>query len=222
MELCEFICDYLTLHNFLTITTSKSDQLIHFIEKEKPDLVILDILMPGVDGLSLCKRIREDHHIPILFLTGLNQNEERIKGFEAGADDYITKPFELGELLARIKANLRWARQIKRGSNDYDKKQILKFTDLTIDLLTYKITAHNKEVHLQPKEVQILILLATKPQRVFSQEQLHSLIWGDMSFSSLDTVKVHIRNIRKKIDLDPSKPGFIETERGFGYRFIGK
>ncbi len=221
-ELCEFISNYLVLHNYRTVTTSKSDQLMDLVEKEKPDLVILDVLMPGADGITLCKQIREHHHIPILFLTGLSKDEERLKGFDAGADDYITKPFQFGELLARIKANLRWGKQIRRGSDAQDKKQILKFKDLTIDLQTYQITAHQEVVHLQPKEAQLLILLASKPQRLFSQEQLHSLIWGDMSSSGLDTVKVHIRNIRKKIELDPSKPIFIETVRGLGYRFIGK
>lgn len=221
-ELCEFISNYLTSHNYRTITTSKSDQFVQLVEKEKPDLVILDVNMPGLDGFTLCKRIREHHNIPILFLTGMNQKEERLKGFEAGADDYIVKPFQFGELLARIKANLRWGKQIKPISDAQDKKIRLKFKDLTIDLLTYKVTAHNEEVHMQPKEVQLLVLLASKPQQLFSQEQLYSMLWGDMSFSSLDTVKVHIRNLRKKIEPDPSKTTFIETVRGLGYRFIGK
>lgn len=221
-ELCAFIGNYLTLHNYRTITTSKSDQFVQLVEKEKPDLVILDVQMPGLDGFTLCKKIREHYHIPILFLTGMNQKEERLKGFEAGADDYIVKPFQFGELLARIKANLRWGKQIKPTSDAEDKKHRLIFKDLTIDLLTYKVTAHKEEVHLQPKEVQLLILLASKPHRLFSQEQLHTMLWGEMSASGYDTVKVHIRNLRRKIEPDPSKPSFIETVRGLGYRFIGK
>jgi DNA-binding response OmpR family regulator len=222
-ELCEFISNYLQMHNYRTVTTSRSDQFVQLVEKEKPDLVILDVQMPGLDGFTLCKQIREQHAIPILFLTGMTQGEERLKGFEAGADDYIVKPFQFGELLARIKANLRWGKQLKSAIIDEGaRKQRLVFKDLTIDLQTYQVTVRQEEVHLQPKEAQLLIVLASKPLQLFSQEQLFAILWGDSSYSGPDTVKVHIRNLRIRIESDPSKPAFIETVRGLGYRFVEK
>jgi DNA-binding response OmpR family regulator len=221
-ELCEFIGNYLHMHNYSIVTTSRSDQFIQLVEKELPDLVILDVQMPGLDGFTLCKQIRAQLTIPILFLTGMTQGAERLKGFEAGADDYIIKPFQFGELLARIKANLRWGKQLKLASGEGDQKQRLIFADLTIDLQTYQVTVRQEEVHLQPKEIQLLIVLASKPLQLFSQEQLFAMLWGDMSSSGPETVKVHIRNLRTKIELDPSKPLFIETIRGLGYRFVGK
>jgi len=221
-ELCEFIGNYLIMHNYQTVTLSKSDRFLHIVEQEKPDLIILDVDMPDQDGLTLCQQIRERYPFPILFLTGMSQKEAQLKGFEAGADDYIVKPFQFRELLARIKANLRWGKQVNPASDAESRGQQIRFDGLTIDLLTYEVTVHKEEVHLLPKEAQLLILLASNPQQIFSQEQLYSAIWGEMSSSGLDTVKVHIRNIRKKIEPSPPNPVFIETVRGLGYRFIEK
>lgn len=221
-ELCEFIGSFLKMHNYQAIFTSDPERFIPLFNREAPDLVILDVHMPGLNGLTLCKQIRMHHHIPILLLTGMIQQGDRLRGFEAGADDYITKPFHLTELLARIKANLRWAKQMKATTDPVNKNHQLVFRGLSIDLLTYRVTAYTREAHLLPKEVQLLILLASNPRRLFSQDVLHELLWGEMSTSGLDTVKVHIRNIRRKVDLDPIMPSFIETVRGLGYRFVGQ
>ena len=182
-------------------------------EKEKFDLIILDLMLPEIDGLEVCKKIREKSDVPIIMLTAKGEDMNKILGLEYGADDYMTKPFNILELKARIKAILR------RSSNKEAKlgDQIIYVDDFIINTLGRKVTVNGKEINLTAKEFDLLILLATNPGKVFTREELLEIIWGYEYFGDLRTVDVHIRRLREKIETEDDK--YIITKRGVGYYF---
>lgn len=186
-----------------------------------PDLILLDIMLPELDGLEICKQIREvNEDVPIIFLSSRSEYEDRIIGLETGADDYIIKPFDPGEVLARIKAQLR-RKKIAEQSIE-TQKHIKKIGDLIINLDDYSFYLQGKLLKLFTKEKQLLLFLIKNPNQVFSVEQLYDQIWGEDKFGDYQTVKVHISNLRKKIEKNPAKPDYIQTVRGFGYKFTEK
>ncbi|WP_035710566.1 response regulator transcription factor [Salibacterium aidingense] len=195
------------------------DRALSAIQELQPDLILLDILLPGRNGMDICEKLREtDVETPVLFLSAKREFEDRIQGLELGADDYITKPFDPGELMARIQAHLR--RNEINTSHDTASDNILIAGDLEIDMDSYTLKRKGEVLHLFAKEMQLLLLLAQSPNQVFSTEQLYDKVWGTDRFGDLKTVSVHISNLRKKIERDPSRPSYIKTVRGFGYKFL--
>ncbi|MGM9929787.1 MAG: response regulator transcription factor [Bacillus sp. (in: firmicutes)] len=186
------------------------------ISNRIPSLILLDVNLPGETGFQLAKKIREKSRgSSIIFLTGYSGLREKLIGFEIGADDYITKPFVMAELLARVKAHLRKDKSLQ----EIHDHEVLVFGNLKLDLTTKAVYKHNVEVDLFVKEKKLLFYLAVNRNRVYSAERLFEHIWGIDSEAELKTVAVHISNIRKKIEDDSKKPEYLHTVRGFGYKF---
>ncbi|QJD83915.1 response regulator transcription factor [Cohnella herbarum] len=192
-------------------------QALELLATEEPDLIILDIQMPDMDGISLCNNIRKQYHRPILFVTGTPQSEDKVKALQAGGDDYIRKPFDPVELILRIKSNLRWSTLL--DSSEDAKKRSLEFPGLSIDLERMTVKVNNRPVQLLAKDIQLLIVMAKQPNQVFHSEQLYRQAWDNEANYSKDTVKVHISNLRKKIEPNPAVPRYIITVARLGYRF---
>lgn len=193
---------------------------IDALEKEAAkeyNLVILDIMLPEIDGLEVCQRIRERSEVPIIMLTAKNEDIDKILGLEHGADDYMTKPFNILELKVRIKAILR--RMTKKDTNIINQE--IQVEDFTINTLGRKVTVSGKEVNLTAKEFDLLLLLASNPGKVFTREELLEVIWGYEYFGDLRTVDVHIRRLREKIEKNSSQAEYILTKWGVGYYFKG-
>jgi DNA-binding response OmpR family regulator len=187
--------------------------------EEQPDLVVLDIMMPEMDGWEVCKALRAESTVPILMLTALGDEVDRILGLELGADDYITKPFSTRELLARIRALLR---RVALDSTDMDKKrrEVLSAGEITIDLDARRAFRKDVELHLRYKEFELLSLLVDRAGEAVSRADLFDEVWGTDWLGDTRTLDVHIRWLREKIEDDPSKPQYIQTVRGVGYRFV--
>jgi len=191
------------------------EEALSIVADESLQLIILDIEMPGIDGFEVCQKIREHSDIPIIFISSRRDVMDKIKCFELGGDDYITKPFDFEELRARVTSNLRRYQQLTKQISSSK----LTFGSLQIDLDTYECFIHGEKIDLTFTEIEILILLAKRPSQVFSVDQIYDHIWGIDSIGDPQTVKVHIKNLRNKIEAVPSKPKYIITVRGFGYRF---
>nr|WP_290228545.1 response regulator transcription factor [Trichocoleus desertorum] len=185
-------------------------------ESTQLDLVILDLMLPYINGLDLCRLIRhEGNSVPILMLSAKGSETDRVVGLEVGADDYLTKPFGMRELIARCRALLRRHRHAQPPSHE----TTLKFQDITLYPQECRVTVRGEEINLSPKEFRILELFMTHPRRVWSREQLIERVWGPDFMGDSKTVDVHIRWLREKLELDPSHPEYLLTVRGFGYRF---
>lgn len=218
--------DEADIRNLLTLYLEREYKVISFSNGEEalagimefmPDIILLDVLLPGMNGFKICEKLRSANiHIPVIFISAKREQSDKILGLEMGADDYITKPFDPKELMARVKANLRRSQTAPSEQNT----QIIEWKDLRIDLERYTVTLCGNPIHFSTKEMQLLITLATNPRRVYSTEQLYDLIWGEYDYGDLKTVSVHISKIRKKIEKNPSKPAYIITVRGFGYKFL--
>lgn len=180
------------------------------------DLIILDLMLPSVNGLDLCRLIRhEGNSVPILMLSAKGSETDRVVGLEVGADDYLTKPFGMRELIARCRALLRR----HRNAQPQSQVQVLTFQDIMLYPQECRVTVRGEEVSLSPKEFRILELFMTNPRRVWSREQLIERVWGPDFMGDSKTVDVHIRWLREKLELNPSHPEYLMTVRGFGYRF---
>ncbi len=183
-------------------------------KEEGPDLILLDLMLPEMDGLSVCRALRRDSDVPIIMLTARGTEMDKIVGLETGADDYVVKPFSLGELLARIRSLLR------RTRNDKQENQMqLTSGDISLDLTSRRVSKDDAEVHLTQKEFNLLAELIRNKGAVLSRDLLLEKVWGYSYVGNTHTVDVHIRWLREKIELDPSKPVRIVTVRGVGYRF---
>ena len=191
--------------------------------EEKPDLMLLDIMLPKLDGLSVCKRVKNQLNIPILMLTAKDAEIDKIVGLELGADDYITKPFSVRELMARVKANLRKMDMMNSKSDDIsgqgDKKneRIIKINDLELDLDRFETKVRGEVVDLTLREFEVLKFLATQPGQVTTRETLLEKVWGYEYYGDIRTVDVTVRRIREKIEKDTSNPKILITKRGVGY-----
>lgn len=187
------------------------------LNNHNPDLILLDVEMPEMDGFELCRQIRLNKKIPILFVSGKKEAKFKIQGLEVGGDDYITKPFDFSELEARIRSVLRRDGWVKGSEKPLE---VLRFGDLAIHVDACELYVEDKEVRLFHKEFQLLLLLAENPNRVWTSEQLYDRIWGYYAEGDIQTVKVHVSNLRRKIEKDPASPKYIQTVRGFGYKFV--
>jgi two-component system response regulator VicR len=182
--------------------------------KESPDLIILDIMLPVMDGFDVCREIRKSSRVPILMLTAKDSEIDKVLGLELGADDYVTKPFSPREITARVKAILR---RSQAGPRDDD--QVMRFQEITLNLSTYEVTKNGEEVPLSFREFELLKYLALRPGQVFTREILLSEVWGYEYFGDTRTVDVTVRRLREKIEDNPSDPKYIQTKRGVGYSF---
>jgi two-component system alkaline phosphatase synthesis response regulator PhoP len=197
------------------------ERAIQIVRSKAPDLVILDLMLPGIQGLEVCKRLRQDPStalIPIIMLTAKGDEIDKILGLEVGADDYITKPFSVKELQARIKAVLRRSEAPRAA----DQAELFEFKGLRIDFKSYEVTVNGRNVDLSPTEFKLLRFLSQNPGRVYSRDQILDRVWGDESYVEPRTVDVHIRRLRSRIEHDESSPDYIVTVRGAGYKFMDR
>jgi two-component system alkaline phosphatase synthesis response regulator PhoP len=201
------------------VSTGNGEEALALARSEAPDLVILDVMLPGMDGFDVCKELRKEHQMPILMLTARDEEIDRVVGFEIGADDYVVKPFSPRELVGRVKAILRRSR--KEAAEPREPEDTLHFGSLSINFVTYEVARDGGRVDLTPTEYQILKVLAQNPGRVFTRDELVDRVMGPDFFGDVRTVDVHIRHLRAKIEENASDPKFIETVRGAGYKFTG-
>jgi two-component system response regulator SaeR len=220
----EVVRRYLELEGFVVIEAETGPQAMDILEDQKPDLILLDIMLPGLDGFTITRSLRNspdytdlnvDGDIPIIMLTSRGDESDRIAGFELGVDDYVVKPFSPRELVARVKAVLK--RSVTTTKPEDEKP--ITFKKLHIDPRRRLITINDKPITLTVKEFDLLWLLARHPQQVFTREQLLNKVWGYEFYGGESTVTVHIRRLREKIEVDASNPNYIQTVWGIGYKF---
>lgn len=197
------------------VVSYDGEDALEKVRKENPDLIILDIMLPKLSGLEVCRIIRRTSNVPIIMLTARGEDMDRVVGLELGADDYVSKPFSMRELVARIKAVLRRAKM--SVSTEAKTKEKLEFGDVVIDVKGRIVLKRGIPVDLSPKEFDLLVTLAENEGRVMSREYLLNHIWGDDFYGDDRTVDVHIRWLREKLEDDPSNPEHIQTVRGIGY-----
>ncbi len=206
-------------HNgFEAVTTPSPTEALRLAQEHKPDLVLLDVMMPEMDGWEACRRLREFTDAPVVFITAKGAIADVVKGLEIGGDDYLVKPFDNHELVARIKAHLRR----RRAGQEQDRELAFAHGSLKINLATREVTSHGRYVDLTPTEFTLLTLLAQNAGRVLTRGELISQVWGGENRTSLESLKLYIYYLRRKIERDPQKPEFILTSRGVGYRFANK
>ncbi len=209
---------------YTTVQAYDGEDALNQIKKENPDLVLLDVMLPKMDGFSVCKTIRQTSNIPIIMVTAKEDVVDKVIGLELGADDYITKPFSVREVIARVKANLRKWDGIEQSKKDMEansdaKQAALEFGPLTLDTYKYEAKVSGKSVELTLREFELLKFLATQKGQVFSREELLEKVWGYEYFGDVRTVDVTVRRIREKIEKNPSVPELLATKRGIGYYF---
>jgi len=208
--------DYLEVHGIESDIATTGEEGLNLATTNSYNLIILDLMLPGIDGFALCEKLRKNLDIPILMVTARKEDIDKIKGFDRGADDYIVKPFNPNELVARVKAHLsRYDRLTNRNNTSTD----IQINNLLIQPDARRIFVNGEEIIFTAKEFDLLYFLATNQDIVFTKEHLFERIWGYDALGDTSTVTVHIRKIREKIEEDPSNPKFIETVWGAGYRF---
>jgi DNA-binding response OmpR family regulator len=199
------------------VSAGNGEDGLKLAESKEIDLILLDLMLPGLNGLEICRSIRRDSNIPIIMLTAKEAEIDRVLGFELGADDYVTKPFSMRELMARVRSVLKRANPGTTVSPEQSKS--VKTGELIIDLLGHEVTVKGQIINLAGKEYDLLRILANHPGQVLSREQLLNLVWGNDFYGDTRTVDVHIRWLREKIEDDPANPQYILTVRGIGYKF---
>ncbi len=206
--------DYLEKNGFRVIGAGDGLAALALARRERPDLIVLDLLLPGMDGREVCRALRRETDVPIIMLTALVEEGDQVVGLELGADDYVTKPFSPRALVARVRALLR------RSRGGVKTPPVLRAGPLEIDLERHLVTLDGQVIHLTPNEFSLLTVLAGHPGQTLNREQLLDDLHG-ISFPGIDrSVDSHIKNLRRKLEADPARPRFIETVYGIGYRFI--
>ncbi len=215
----EALADTFRFHDFEVATAANGKDGYRLFARRKPDLIILDIMLPGLDGYDICKKIRkQDQHIPIIMLTAKSQESDKLLGFELGADDYVTKPFSVKELVARVKAVLK--RSIRENQKTKEeKREPVKVGKAIINFKNFTINREGVEYTLSPKECEILKLLVGHPGEVIDRNRIIDVVWGDEYFPSSRTIDNFILKLRNKIEEDPKNPAHILTAHGSGYKF---
>lgn len=209
--------DYLELSGFEVEIEERGDTGLTRALKEEFNLIILDLMLPGVDGFEICKKIREEKNIPVIMVSAKKDDIDKIRGLGLGADDYMTKPFSPSELVARVKAHLaRYERLIGSGIQE---NETIEIRGIKIDKTARRVWVNGEEKAFTSKEFDLLTFLAQNPNHVFTKEELFSKIWDMESIGDIATVTVHIKKIREKIEFNTAKPQYIETIWGVGYRF---
>ena len=200
----------LQAEGFVTEHAADGTEAVERFRQMKPDLVLLDVMLPGLDGIEVCEIIRHESGVPIIMLTARTDTRDVVRGLEAGADDYVVKPFKSVELIARIRARLREPQQ--------DQAETLRIGDLTIDVSAHEVRRGADPISLTPLEFDLLAILARKPQQVFTREVLLEKVWGYQYKADTRLVNVHVQRLRAKIEQDPDHPTIVTTVRGVGYR----
>ena len=216
-EIAELEKDYLEINEFEVAIERTGDGGLNRALTESFDLIILDLMLPNMDGFEICKRIRKEQNIPVIMVSAKKDDIDKIRGLGLGADDYITKPFSPSELVARVKAHLaRYERLIGSGM---PKPDLLEIRGIKIDKADRRVYVNGKEQFFTGREYDLLLFLAEHPNHVYSKDELFREIWDMESVGDIATVTVHIKKLREKIETNPSKPQYIETIWGVGYRF---
>ena len=210
----EVVVRYLAREGYRTLEAGDGDTARELLERDPPNLVVLDVMLPGTDGLSLCRWIRARSQLPVILLTARGEEADRIVGLELGADDYVTKPFSPRELAARVRTVLRRSAPAELG------EARRTFGDLEIDAGSREVTKAGEQLRLTAREFDLLWFLASHPRQVFSRSQLMDRVWGYEAALDTGTVTVHVRRLREKIEDEPSRPARLETVWGVGYRFV--
>ncbi|WP_427870652.1 MtrAB system response regulator MtrA [Leucobacter luti] len=208
--LAEMLGMVLQGEGFATETSADGAEALEKFREFRPDLVLLDVMLPGLDGIEVCERIRAESGVPIIMLTARTDTRDVVRGLEAGADDYVVKPFNPAELIARVRARLREPQQ--------EVSETLRIGDLTIDVAAHEVRRGTQAIGLTPLEFDLLALLARKPQQVFTREVLLEKVWGYQYKADTRLVNVHVQRLRAKIEKDPDHPTIVTTVRGVGYR----
>jgi two-component system, OmpR family, KDP operon response regulator KdpE len=204
----------LSSHGYGTRTAGDGDEALQIIKDWSPDLVITDLRMPNMDGLDLCRRVRETSQVPIIVLSVKGEEKIKVEALDAGADDYVTKPFNINELLARVRAALRRA-----TAKEEPESQLIEIGDFRIDLTTRIVLVKNRDVHLTPKEFDLLVYLARHPGKVITHRALLAAVWGGNSVEQPEYLRVFVGHLRKKLEVNEGAPRYIVTEPWVGYRF---
>ena len=210
-----------------TLQANDGEEAVNIALSQKPDLVLLDIMLPKMDGLAVCKRIRQTLNIPILMISAKDEEIDKILGLELGADDYITKPFSVRELMARVKANLRKAEITNKASSENESENkadtnVITVGDLSLDLNKFEVIVRGEVMDLTLREFEVLKYLANQPGQVVTRETLLEKVWGYEYYGDIRTVDVTVRRIREKIEKDTSNPKILITKRGVGYYIASK
>ncbi|MGD8793402.1 MAG: response regulator transcription factor [Anaerolineae bacterium] len=211
-RIVKLVRDYLARAGFRVIDARDGEAALTLARLEQPDLIVLDLMLPEVDGLDVCRRLRRESGVPIIMLTARVEEADRIVGLELGADDYVTKPFSPGELVARVRATLR------RASGEVGPATVVRAGEIELDTAALTATVAGEPVELTATEFQLLLAMARQPGRIFSREQLLEAMHG-VAYDGYDrSVDSHVKNIRRKIETDPRQPRYIQTVYGVGYR----
>ena len=216
-SLRDFVRKNLEIRNYKVLTASNGLEALAAFNSERVDLVVLDIMMPHLDGLETTRRIRQTSIVPIIILTALGEEADKVRAFDYGVDDYLTKPFGVGELLGRIKAVLRRARWSEPGTID---ERIVR-GDITVDMARHEVTVRGKILELTPTEFNLLIYLMKNTGKVLPHRAILQNVWGPEYGEEAEYLRVYIGRLRQKIEIDPLQPEYLFTERGIGYRFDG-
>jgi len=215
-RIVKLVRDYLERAGFEVLAAHDGERALQLARLEQPDLIVLDLMLPGLDGLDVCRRLRQESGVPIIMLTARVEEADRIVGLELGADDYVTKPFSPRELVARIRATLR------RVQGELGPTALIRAGDVELDTANLTATVGGQPVDLTPTEFQLLATLARQPGRIFTREQLLEAIHG-MAFDGYDrSMDSHVKNLRRKIEPQPRQPRYIQTVYGVGYRFVDR
>ncbi len=221
--LVETIRYNLTREGFEVAAAHDGVEAIAVARREKPDLVVLDLMMPRLDGFEVCRVLRRESSVVILMLTARDEEVDKVVGLELGADEYMTKPFSMRELVARVKAMLRRVQMLRSeaAAEAADTVEVFTSGDLEVDSRQHRVFLRGEEVSFKPKEFDLLAFLVRNRGQVFSREMLLQRVWGYDFVGDTRTVDVHVRGLREKIEVDPGEPTRLETVRGVGYRFVG-
>lgn len=215
-KIVEIVSLYLKREGYRVLAAYDGNQALEMAREKKPDLIVLDLMLPGLDGMDVCRLLRDESDVPILMLTARASDEDKLRGFDVGADDYLTKPFNPRELVARVRAILR------RVEGEQEPPKDMRFGELEISIVRHEVRLHGNVVNLTPTEFRILAAMAQEPGRAFRRVELLERAFG-YDYEGLErTVDVHIMNIRRKIEPEPRRPRYIITVPGVGYRFEGE
>lgn len=216
-SIAELERDYLEINGYTVVIGKSGEEGLKTAKADEFDLIILDLMLPGIDGYDILRQIRDEKDIPIIMVSARKEDIDKIRGLGLGADDYITKPFSPGELVARVNAHIARYERLKGKSKVKSSSIVIRGLEIQKD--SRRVYVNGREVIMPPKEFDLLLYLAQNPNRVFDKEELFERIWGVDSLGDAATITVHIGRIREKVEADPSNPQYIETVWGAGYRF---
>ncbi|MEC0370725.1 response regulator transcription factor [Paenibacillus chibensis] len=220
-EIVKLLDIYFSNEGFRLLKAYDGLEALRWLQQEEVDLIILDVMMPKLDGIAACMKIREERNVPIIMLSAKNTDMDKIHGLSIGADDYVGKPFNPLELVARAKSQLRRYHKLNKEASVKGNEDQLVFEDLVIDTGKHEVCADGRKIKLTPREFAILELLARHQGQVLSMEQIYNNVWNEPFLDGGNTVMVHVRKIREKVEVDPKRPRYVQTVWGVGYKLDG-